>query len=112
MTDQHLLPEGFDDLEPFVETWALPSMNERYERRLASTVEDMQVFYTAMTARAEEAIVYLNQFELDEMPESAQRLLWMLGSLSAVGFAVDVFHEPKVTDSANARLAWTITPVP
>jgi hypothetical protein len=111
MTEQ-LLPDGFEKLEPFVETWALPSMNERYDRRLESSIDDMQVFYDAMTAQAEEAIVYLNQFELDEMPEPALRLLWMLGSLSAVGFAVDIFHEPKVTDSAEARLAWTITPVP
>jgi hypothetical protein len=112
MAEHALLPSEFEDLEPFVETWALPDMNERYERRLESSMEAMQSFYDALRPRAVEAIAYLNQFGVDDMPEPALRLFWMLGSLSAVGFAIDVFHSPKVIDSAQARLAWTRTPLP
>jgi hypothetical protein len=36
----------------------------------------------------------------------------MLASLSAVGLAVDVFKQPRVPDSNDARLEWTAAPAP
>ena len=74
MADELRLPEQFADLEPFAQTWALPTGSERYQRRLDSTMAEIQAFYDAVIARGEEALTYLEQFEdLDEMPDSAER---------------------------------------
>ena len=37
-----LLPPEFADLKPFVETWCLPTETERFERRLASSMDELQ----------------------------------------------------------------------
>jgi hypothetical protein len=109
---ESMLPQEFADLEPFAPVWSHPDANERYERRLRSTMIEMQVFYEAAVARADAALAYLDHFDLQEMPEPAQNLLWMYASLSAVGFAVDVFRQPTVPDAGAGRLPWIRTPVP
>jgi len=60
------LPEGFADLEPWVEDWAKPTRAERYEVRLAKPFEETCEFYDAIAARAEEAIAHLNGLDLAE----------------------------------------------
>jgi hypothetical protein len=110
--DERLLPEQFADLEPFARVWALPRANDRYRRRLASTMEEMQAFYDAVVPRGEEAIAYLDQFEFEDMPDHVLRLLWLLSSLSVVSFAVDIFKQPEVPDSGAAYLDWVVEPVP
>ena len=51
-----LLPKEFADLEPFAADWCLPTERERFAKRYASTMDDMQAFYDAITPRAEDAI--------------------------------------------------------
>ena len=51
-----LLPPEFSDLEPFAKDWCLASEPERYAKRLASTMDEIQAFYDAIFPRAEEAI--------------------------------------------------------
>ena len=43
-----LLPDAFADLEPFA-AWCLATERERYAKRLASTMPEMQAFYDAIT---------------------------------------------------------------
>ncbi|MDQ2638377.1 MAG: hypothetical protein M3Y83_16040, partial [Actinomycetota bacterium] len=61
------LPPEFAELEPFSD-WCLATEPERYAKRLASSMTDMQAFYDAITARAEEALAYCDKFTLDDMP--------------------------------------------
>lgn len=112
MAPESLLPAGFEDLERFAAVWALPGINERYERRRSSTMPELQEFYDAMVPRAEAAMTYLDAFELDDMPPDALNLFWMLCSLSAVGFSVDVFGQPKVPDTCGATLPFARAPAP
>ena len=49
----------FADLEPFAATWCLATEPERFAQRLASTMDEMQAFYDAVTPRAEDAMTYL-----------------------------------------------------
>ena len=107
-----LLPEEFADLEPFAETWSLPKADDRYQRRLASTMEELQAFYDAVVPRAEAAMDYLDRFDLDEMRDQAVHLLWLMSSLSTVSFAVDIFKQPMVPDSGAAYLHWVDEPTP
>lgn len=106
------MPEEFASLEPYAPVWALPSASERYRRRLASTMDEMQSFYDAVVPRAEEAMLYLEQFDLDDLPETARHLLWLVASLCVVSFPVDVFRQPEVPDSGAAYLEFMVEPVP
>jgi hypothetical protein len=82
-------------------------MTERYQRRLASSMEEMQAFYDAALPRGEEAIAYLDQFDLHELPDAALHLLWLMCSLSTVSFAIDVFLQPRIPSAGNGYLPWT-----
>ena len=68
-----LLPKEFADLEPFAADWCLPTERERFAKRLASTMADMQAFYDAITPRAEAAMTYLDQYTLDDLPARSAR---------------------------------------
>jgi hypothetical protein len=104
-----VLPVEFADLEPYI-AWALPTEEERYARRLASSMEDLQAFYDAVFPRADDARKYLDTFELTAMPEDAQRLIWLLFSLISVSYAVEVFGVPQVPDTGSAYMRRTGEP--
>ena len=57
------LPPEFADLEPFAD-WALETEAERYAKRLASTMDELQAFYDAAFPRLEDAHGLLDQFDL------------------------------------------------
>jgi len=101
-TDTRLLPEGFEELEPFVADWAKPTRAERYAMRLSKTFDELGEFYDAVAPRAEEAIGYLNGLDLTDLPEDAQRLLHMLYSMILVSYAVNIFMQPRIPDSGAA----------
>ena len=94
-----LLPPQFSELEPFAATWCLPTERERFAKRLASSMDEMQAFYDTFFPRAEEAIAYCEKFSLDDMPEDAERLLQLLYSLVMASFPVEVWRQPRVPDS-------------
>jgi hypothetical protein len=96
------LPDGFADLEHLVADWARPTRQERYARRLAATMPELEAFYDAVAPRAEEAIAYLDGFALRELPEDARQLLRLLYSLVLVSYAVNVFHQPRIPDAGAA----------
>lgn len=100
-TDQPLLPSAFTELEPFI-GWAIPTEEERYQKRLNSSMNDMQAFYDAMVIRADDARKYLDHNNYPELSPEALRLLWMLFSLIVVSYAVDVFGRPQVPDSGSS----------
>ena len=97
------LPSEFADLEPFAD-WCLELERERYAKRLASTMPEMQAFYDAAFPRLEAAIEYLDQFPLDSLPDDAKRLLWLCYSLVNVSFPVEVWRQPYVPDSGAASM--------
>ena len=105
-----LLPAGFEDLEPFATTWCLATEPERWARRVASTMEDLQAFYDACFPRAEEAIRHCDGFALDDMPEDAERLLQLLCSFALVSYPVEVWRQPLPVDIGSARIDRTREP--
>jgi hypothetical protein len=60
----------------------------------------------------EEAIEYCDKFSLDDLPEDALNLLHLIYSLVMVAMAVEIFGQPKPTDSADAVLDRVGAPVP
>jgi hypothetical protein len=107
-----LLPSHFSELEPYAATWCLPTESQRFAKRIASTMDEMQAFYDAFFPRAEEAIAYCDKFPLDEMPEDVQRLMQLLYSLVMVSFPVEAWRQPHIPDTGAAYLDLVIEPVP
>ena len=103
------LPPDFAELEPFSE-WCLATEADRYAKRLASTMEEMQTFYDAAFPRLEDVLGYLDRLELDALPEDAGRLLMMCYSLINVSFPVEVWRQARVPDSGAASMDAVIEP--
>jgi hypothetical protein len=99
-----LLPAQFADLEPYAETWCLTSEPERWARRQSTSLDEMQGFYDACFPRAEQAIEYCDQFDLDALPDDARRLLQLLQSLALVSYAVEVWRQQLPIDTGAARI--------
>ena len=107
-----MLPEEFADLEPFAAQWCLATEDERYARRLAASMTEMQDFYNAVTPRAEAALDYLDHIGLDDMPDDAIHLLQLMYSMIMVSFPVEVWKQPWIPDASEASMACVIEPAP
>lgn len=105
------LPAEFADLEQFSD-WCLSNEPQRYAKRLASTMTEMQAFYDAITPRAEEAINFCDKFSLDDMPEDVLNLMHLLYSMITVSFPVECWKQPRVPDSGATSLDCVAEPVP
>lgn len=109
---EHKLPAGFDDLEVWVADWALPTENERYEKREASTFAEIQAFYDAIVPRSEAATAYLDRLSLDALSPEDKNLLNLLFSLTTIAFAVEVWKQPRTPDTGSAKLSSVGDPLP
>jgi hypothetical protein len=110
MVTMAMLPDEFQDLEPF-SGWCLEYERERYAKRLASTMDEMQAFYDATFPRLDAAIEYVDRFEFDALPDDASHLLWLCYSLVNVSFPVEVWRQPRVPDSGAASMDVVVEPV-
>ena len=52
---EHQLPEGFSELEPWVDDWALATRAERYAARLDRPYDELVAFYDGIAPHAERA---------------------------------------------------------
>jgi len=102
-------PGDFADLEPFAD-WALASEGERYAKRLASSMDELQAFYDAAFPRLEAAMAHLDALDLHALPDDARRLLWLCYSLINVSFPVEVWRQARVPDSGAAAVELVVEP--
>jgi hypothetical protein len=105
------LPAAFADLEPFA-GWALPSEGDRYAKRLASSMDELQAFYDAAFPRLAESTDYLKGVALDGISDEDQRLLWLFSALVTVSFPVEVWRQARVPDSGASSVDVVVEPVP
>jgi hypothetical protein len=106
-----VLPSEFADLEPFGD-WVLPSERDRYAKRLASTMDELQAFYDAAFPRLADSTEYLKSVSLDDISEEDQHLLWLFSSLVTVSFPVEVWRQPRVPESGAASVDVVVEPTP
>jgi hypothetical protein len=104
-----VLPPDFADLEPYAD-WSLATEAERYAKRLASTMDELQAFYDAAFPRLEDMTAYLDALPLDALPADATRLLWLCYSLVNASFPVEVWRQPRVPDSGAAHIDVVVEP--
>jgi len=107
-----LLPPEFSDLERFAKDWCLASEPERYAKRLASSMDEIQTLYDALFPRCEELITYLEKFPLHDLPDDARRLLQLLYSLIMVSFPVEIWRQPYLPDTGTSSFELNDEPVP
>ena len=106
-----MLPAEFTYLERFSD-WCLASEAERYAKRMATSMAEMQAFYDAITPRAEEAISFCDKFPLDDLPDDVLNLMHLVYSMIMVSFPVECWKQPRVPDSGAAALDCLSEPVP
>lgn len=102
-------PSDFADLEPFA-GWALPTERERYAKRIASTMDELQAFYDAAFPRLEGATSYLEQVEMDGISDEDKHLLWLFCALVTVAFPVEAWSQPRVPDSGASSIDAVVEP--
>jgi hypothetical protein len=98
-----MLPAEFSALEPYSD-WVLATEPERYAKRLASTMAQMQAFYDAAFPLLEPALAHLDAIARRDLPEAERDLLHLMQSLVMVSFPVEVWKQPRVPDSGAAYL--------
>jgi hypothetical protein len=96
-----VLPEQFSDLEKFSD-WIIPTEPERYEKRLSSTMAEMQAFYDAAFPRIQEAMEYIDQYDIKNLPPEVKNLELLYFALVNVSFPIEVWSQPSVPDSGAA----------
>lgn len=107
-----MLPDEFAALEPFAERWSLATERERWAERMASTIDEMQVFYDAIIPLVPDAIAYCDTFPLDDMPEEAVNLLRLVYSFVMISFPVELWRQPQVPDTRGTDFVRISEPLP
>ena len=104
-----MFPAEFADLEPFAD-WSLETEAERYAKRLATSMDELQALYDATFPRLEAMTAYLDGLDLHALPEDATRLLWLCYSLVNASFPVEVWRQARVPDSGAASMDVVVEP--
>ncbi|CUU55208.1 hypothetical protein Ga0074812_104289 [Parafrankia irregularis] len=104
------LPERFSALEPWVADWALATREERYQKRLSKTIDELQAFYDAVAPLAEDAIAYLDTRDVHALSDQDTRLLHLLYSMIMTSYPVNIFKQPRIPDSGAAYFDTAVEP--
>src|ERR1700739_5148467 len=104
------LPAEFAHPEPYLD-WDLATEPERYAKRLASSMAEMQAFYDVAFPRLNDVIEYCDKFPLDDLPEDARTLMHLMQSLVMVSFPIEAGTQPRVPDSGAAWVELIREPV-
>ncbi len=105
------LPTDFAELEPFSE-WILPSEYDRYGKRIASSMDELQAFYDAAFPRLEDGAEYLKSVSISGISDEDRNLLWLFSSLVTVSFPVEAWRQPRVPDSGATSIDVVVEPRP
>jgi len=76
MNDENF-PQAFRDLEPF-RSWVFETESEWVQKYQSSSITEIRCLHDAVVPRLGDAVSYLNQHPLHDMPEEAKRLFNLL----------------------------------
>ena len=71
------LPSGFEDLEPHVAAWSLPTEEARYSKRISTSLADVKAFYEAIYPRMDAVMTHLSAYaagDVAQLPADTRRL--------------------------------------
>ena len=95
-----VLPEGFQDLAPWLD-WALEPERKRTEKREASSMAEIRAFYDALLPRLEEMIRHLEGFRDGDMPVPQRRLYLIALSLVEVANLVELYKRREAVEACD-----------
>jgi hypothetical protein len=110
MATTNMLPAEFSALEQYLD-WDLATEPERYAKRLASSMTEMQAFYDVAFPKLEAVMDYCDTFPIDDLPEDARTLMHLMQSLVMVSFPIEAWKQPRVPDSGAAWVELIREPV-
>jgi hypothetical protein len=110
MATTNTLPAEFSGLEQYLD-WDLATEPERYAKRLASSMPEMQAFYDVAFPKLEAVMDYCDKFPLDDLPDDARTLMHIMQSLVMVSFPIEAWKQPRVPDSGAAWVELIREPV-
>ena len=94
------LPQGFEALETWAPLWAMPTQNRRWEKRLASTKEEITAFYDAVLPHLERILDHADEFPIGELPERSARLYDLAMMLAEISPNVELYNgQPNIPHS-------------
>ena len=103
-------PEQFAALEPFAE-WAVHGERAAYDKRVHSTMEELQAFYDAAFPLIDAARDHLEAVPYDRnMSDEDKHLMWLFCALCTVSFPVEVWRQPRVPDSGASSFDCVAAP--
>lgn len=92
----NVLPNGFQELEPFVADWARPTFCERYGQRLANSYAELKTFYDAILPRMDDIMRHVDNYAMAGMPPDALRLARLAQAFMVVSPAAELFQQGPV----------------
>ena len=99
-----LLPDGFEQLETWAVDWAMPTQNTRWDKRLASSAEELKAFYAAIQPHLETILAHVDEFAVGELPEQSARLYAMAMMLAEIAPNVELYDgDPNVPHSFEEK---------
>jgi hypothetical protein len=101
--DSALLPDGFEALAPFTETWAIEGTANRAQRRTDSAEADRVAFYTVGKDVAASALDYLDRKPIQQFDARDRRLMNLLLSLCHISLAVEIQGDDEPKHSADRQ---------
>ncbi len=97
------LPTEFAELETYSD-WVLDTEELRYGKRLSSSMDEIKAFYDAVTPRLQDAMTYIDQFDLKALPVEAKNLELLCFSYINITFPIEVWGQQRVPDSGAATM--------
>lgn len=84
------LPDGFEALEPFVESWAIGGADARARRRRESSEPERVAFFDIAKDLVADALTHLDRKPLGDLDADEQRLMDLMLSFAHVALAVEI----------------------
>jgi len=95
MTATAVLPPAFADLESYIQ-FGGATETQRNHYRIGRTQPELDAFAAAIVPRLDAICGYLDAFPLDDMPEDARRLYYLMLGVAEVAPSVEGYHAPSV----------------
>ena len=106
------LPAQYRDLEPFVAEWGLETEGDRLKKLVATSIDDLRVFYDAIYPRSAEIRDYLSEKKLDALTAEEKTLFFLLMTFIEVAHPIELNWKETDIDDAFPLERMTIAHFP
>ncbi len=91
-----LLPGLFADLEPWLDQWALATEQQRFDKRVSLTMDELRPFYEAMLDRMPTIMDHLAKLPIDGLSSEDDNLLRLALSYVEISRCFEAWNQADV----------------